>query len=42
MLWYEAWDVRFPLAVIDENGKIIHKNPSLQEYPVSGYLVFVG
>lgn len=28
---------RFPLAVIDENGKIIHKNPSLQEYPVSGY-----
>ena len=26
---------RFPLAVIDENGKIIHKNPSLQEYPVS-------
>lgn len=22
---------RFPLAVIDENGKIIHKNPSLQD-----------
>lgn len=37
MLWYEAWDVPFSLAVIDENGKIIHKNPSLQEYPVSGY-----
>ena len=30
---------RFPLAVIDENGKIIHKNPSLQEYPVSGGFV---
>lgn len=28
---------RFPLVVIDENDRIVHENPPLPKYPVSGY-----